>query len=114
MTQRYGDPIVPSSSEPIGSLNGQPVYVSPTYQRFFGNLVGNPQPIQTVSATGSPFSFTASQAGSVSISGGTISALRLTRGKLSVPVSGAMIPVMNGDMLTITYSGSPAIYFIPS
>lgn len=107
-------PIVPSSGEPIGYAGNIPVMVSPTYQRFFGNLVGNPPPIVPVSLTASPFSFTASATGNVSIVGGTVSGMTLKRAKVTIPVTGSIIPMMNADVLTVSYSAAPTVSFIPS
>lgn len=102
--------IVPSSAEPI-VMNG--TYVTPVWLRFFNNLVGSSLPIVPIAATGSPFSYTASARGSVAISSGTVSGITLKRASATIQVSPTTIPVMNGDIVTVTYSVAPVMSFIP-
>lgn len=106
---------IPSSQQPI---SGQGGYINQTWLRFFNNLLGvaSPTPIMAVSPTGSPFSYTAPSWGSVSVSGGTVSAISLTRNTatISTGVTSGIIPVAGGDVVTVTYSGPPAVSFIPA
>jgi hypothetical protein len=76
----------------------------------FGSQPGAPVP---VTPTGSPFSYTASGPGSLSISGGTVSARTLTRGGVTAPIGASLIPMVNNDVATVTYSVAPTVYFIP-
>jgi len=105
--------IVPSSQQPIVTKLGT---MTTELQRFFNALVSAAAPIQSVTLTGSPFSYRAGSAGSLSISGGTVSAITLTRNNTSIPLGGTAgtFPVANGDLLTITYSGPPTVSFIPT
>lgn len=103
--------IIPSSAEPIGQGG---VLVTPVWLRFFNNLVGTSQPILSVTPTASPFAYTATAKGYLSISGGTISGITLLRSRVTIPVSGSLIPVQNTDVVTLTYSVSPTLSFIPS
>lgn len=70
---------------------------------------------RTVSATGSPFSFIASENGTVFVSAGTVSDLALARGSvsLSLGVIAGTIPMRTGDVLTITYAVAPTIRWFP-
>lgn len=63
----------------------------------------------------SPYAYTASLRGSVAVSGGTVSAVTITRGGVVVPTGAlaGMFPVMNGDIVTVTYSAAPTMNFIP-
>ncbi len=107
--------IVPSSQQPIASKTGQ---VTPAWQRFFNTLPGVQKAPPPVSATltGSPFSFTAGALGTVFVAGGTVSQITLTRYGTTVPtgVTSGGISVANGDVVTVTYSGSPSINFVPA
>lgn len=69
---------------------------------------------QTVS--GSPFSYTAREPGTIAISGGTITAITLTRGAVTISLGTTpkLIPVAINDVVAITYSVLPTIYFISS
>ena len=105
-----GSPIVPSSAEPIGQGG---ILVTPVWLRFFNNLVGSPLPILPISLTASPFAYTAAARGFVTISGGTVSNVTLTRANTMIPVSGSTVPVMNGDIVTVAYSVAPTLSFVP-
>lgn len=102
--------IVPSSAQPISGEGGK---VTTTWQRFFNALVSAPAAIAAVTPTGSPFAYTASGAGTLVLSGGTVSARTLTRNTTTVPVGSSTIQMANGDVTTITYSVAPTINFIP-
>jgi hypothetical protein len=75
---------------------------------------GPPGPIVPVVLGPSPATFTASAAGSLAISGGTVSARTLTRSGVTVPIGASMIPMANNDVATITYSVAPTASFIPA
>lgn len=68
----------------------------------------------TVSA--SPFAYTALAEGTATVSGGTVSAISITRGATVVPtgVTAGVFPLSQGDIITVTYSGLPTMNFIPS
>jgi hypothetical protein len=104
-------PIVPSSKQPLVDSGG---YITPVWQRFFGALLGSPGAITAATVAASPTSFTASQRGTVAISGGTISAVTVDRAGTIVALgTSRSIPVANGDVVTVTYSVAPTISFIP-
>lgn len=104
--------IVPSSAQAIADPTGR---VTTPWQRFFNALVSASAPIQTVTVGASPFSFRAGSGGSLAISGGTVSSITLTRYTVTAPTgaTSGIIPVSNGDVVTITYSGLPTVNFVP-
>lgn len=66
-----------------------------------------------ITAGASPFAYTATYAGSVAISAGTVSAVTLTRAAVvvwSVTASNEIIPVRAGDVITVTYTVAPTMY----
>lgn len=71
--------------------------------------------IRAVSPGVSPFTYAAFTIGHLLISGGTVSAVSLVRGAISVPcpLSG-FIPMAGKDSVIITYSVVPTLKFIPS
>ena len=70
---------------------------------------------QSVTPGASPYTYRTQTEGTLSIVGGTISALSLTRAGVSVSlaVSTPMIPLSPGDAVTITYTVAPTLKFIP-
>lgn len=104
-------PVVPNSSEPIADRQGN---VTQTWLRFFNAIIGEPEAIVDITVGASPFSRKVSKRGFVSIVGGTVSAVTLTRSRKTITVSAGNIPVMNGDTIEITYSAAPTVSFIPS
>lgn len=105
-------PTVPNSNSPIADTNGK---VSQIWQRFFNALVASPSAISTISVGASPTSFTASESGSVAISGGAVTGVTLTRSTVSVALGAvALVPVNNGDVVQVSYSSAPTLTFIPN
>jgi hypothetical protein len=106
------EPTVPNSNQPIADPKGM---VTQVWQRFFGALVAPPAAATAVAVSASPTSFTASERGSVVVSGGTISAVTLNRaGTVLAFGTTRSIPVANGDLVTVTYSVAPTINFLPA
>lgn len=103
--------IVPSSNQPISGGGG---IITTVWMRFFNALLAPPSAVQSVPATGSPLTFKGSEAGSLVISGGTVTSIVLHRSTANVAMTGVpLVPVSIGDEVTITYSGNPTIFFIP-
>lgn len=104
----------PNAGAPIVStLTG---ILTPVWAQFFASL-GNPAPaIVPVTLGASPFAYTAAADGFLAISGGSVSGLSLKRGPttISLPGSLGIVPLSNGDVLTLTYSGAPNVNFVPS
>ena len=77
---------------------------------------GHIQPIANVAPGASPYTYTASAAGSVVITGGTVSAVQLKRGSTTITIasaSPAVVPVSAGDQVITTYSAAPTMSFVP-
>ncbi len=77
---------------------------------------GHVQAIANVAPGASPYTYTASAAGSVVITGGTVSAIQLKRGSTTITVaaaSPAVVPVSAGDQVITTYSAAPTMSFVP-
>lgn len=82
---------------------------------FLKQFASAPPAISEIALTGSPFSITANNNGTMSIIGGTVSSTILTRGQTDIDVSSSkLIPISIGDTLTVSYSTAPQIQFIPS
>jgi len=105
--------IVPSSQQAIADRGG---FVTTPWQRFFNSLVSAAAAVQTVTVTSSPYTYRAGSGGSLAVSGGTVSSITITRNNVVVPTgaTAGISPVANGDLVTITYSGLPAVSFIPA
>lgn len=79
---------------------------------FFSRLAGPPAAIVAVAPTGSPYTFTAPDNGTLAIVG-AVAMVQLTRARVTITVPSGLIPLSQGDHVTITYSAAPAISFIP-
>lgn len=73
------------------------------------------QPVQVVAVGASPFSYTAAFDGTVVVTGGTVSAISLTRQGTSVAtgITTGLFPLSRLDVLQVTYSGTPVMTFLP-
>lgn len=73
------------------------------------------RPFGPVTVGASPFTFTASTIGNLLVTGGTVSAIVLSRSGASVNCQeNTFIPMAANDTVTITYTGLPTVTFIPS
>lgn len=73
------------------------------------------QPAQAISVGASPFTYTAPFDGTVVVSGGTVSAIGLSRDGVTffvLPIAG-VIPVSRLDQVKITHTGAPTANFLP-
>lgn len=79
-------------------------------------MVAQPAPIAAVVVGASPFSYTASIAGYVHVTGGTVSAIALIRAAttLATGLTAGFIPVGQGDVVRVTYTVKPTVNFVPS
>ena len=103
---------VPSRNQKVSDDQGM---VSLAWWQFF-NLLAPIQPLKetAITVTASPFSYTAQSNGHVLVTGGTISAISLTRVSAhATGLTAGFIPVGNKDMVTVTYSVLPTMTFIP-
>lgn len=73
------------------------------------------QPVASITPSGSPYSYTAPFWGSVAVTGGTVSAIAISRQGTSTAtgLTVGVFPMARGDVLTVTYSGTPTMTFIP-
>jgi lysophospholipase L1-like esterase len=63
----------------------------------------------------SPYAYTAQAAGIVAVSGGTVSAITLTRNSVvvwSASTFSDLVPVCLGDIVTVTYTVAPTMYML--
>ena len=82
---------------------------------FFQQLVQAAPAVANITPTGSPFDYTANVKGSLIISGGTVSAISLIRGTVTIPLSTTrplIIPISIGDTIRTTYSVAPTFQFL--
>jgi hypothetical protein len=104
----------PSWSNPV--VDPGTGIATPSWFSFFALLAGAPGPIVPVQPTASPFSFQAPSRGSLAVSGGTVSAILLSRGRVSgvnIGFTNGPVPMAAGDTVSITFSAAPTINFIP-
>lgn len=100
------------SSIPFTNLSGN---LNPAWQSFFQQFTQAPPGASSLVVTASPFDYVAREPGLIAVVGGTVSALTLTRGTVSIDVSGEkLIQVSIKDTVTVTYSVLPVIQFLPS
>lgn len=71
--------------------------------------------IAAVTVTASPFAYTAATRGALFVSGGTVSSISFKRGATTIPagIVAGVVPVTNGDVVTITYIAAPTVNFVP-
>lgn len=101
---------VPSLLAPLVDKGGK---VIPPWNSFFQQFTQNAPAAQAIIPDGSPFSFTASQPGNLTIFSGTISNVTLSRGPSNFNFTGLkIIPMGIGDTITITYSVIPSLNFL--
>jgi hypothetical protein len=73
------------------------------------------QPVALITPGASPYTYKAPFAGSVAVTGGTVSAIAILRQGTTVAtgLTTGVFPVSRGDSLVITYSSLPTVTFIP-
>ena len=103
---------LPNLKVPMVRDTGAPV--SP-WTDFFSLLVANPSAFEPVTVGASPYDLEIIEPGTVSIVGGTVSAVTIERGSvvLATGMTAGMFRVGSGDILQITYTVVPTVTFIP-
>ena len=103
---------IPSLSGPAVDTNGR--FTQP-WTGFFSRLAAAPGGVQAISPTASPFAFVAPADGMLISTGGAGLGLTLTRGRSTIPLAagGGLIPLSQGDTVTLTYSVAPSLHFVP-
>jgi hypothetical protein len=82
------------------------------WNTFFQQFTQKPQSASVVTASASPFTYTAGEPGQLTVIGGAITSLVLARGSVTVNITGQkQINLEIGDSLTIIYTGLPTITF---
>ena len=93
-----------------------PAATTPNQAVTLGQLpVTTPAASAAVTVGASPFAYTAPSAGSVCVSGGAITSVTLARGGVTVYTSGLaadQVVVRAGDVVTVTYTTAPTMYFL--
>ena len=105
-------PLLPGANVPMVDMAG---HIAPSWHQFLQKIAPNPQAVQAQTVKGSTYTFTAPANGSVIISGGTVSKITLTRGRVAVDVgqTSGHLPASLGDVFSISYSSAPLVHFLP-
>ena len=103
-----------TQNEVSQALN-QPETVSNTPEMVFATESNETTPIVAVTPSGSPYTYIAAKPGSVSVAGGTVTAISITRGGTTVTLgaTAGLFSLSTGDTMTVTYAVAPTIHFIP-
>jgi hypothetical protein len=111
MTKQYR--AVPTYQQPISQ--GSNTH-SEWWRWFQDTENGRPPTAEiSVSLTASPMTYTAPRKGNVIVTGGSVSAIHFTRsGTYSTGQTSGVFNLSQGDMLTVTYTGTPTITFVPT
>jgi len=74
------------------------------------------QPVATITVGASPFTYTVQFNGSLSVSGGTVSAIAVIRQGATVAtgLTAGLVPLSRMDQIRITYTVAPVAVFLPS
>jgi hypothetical protein len=95
-------------------VNALGILVAP-WNSFLQQFVQAPPNALPVTLTGSPFEYQAAEPGLLTIVGGTVSIINYSRGSVTVNVTGSrFVPVCLNDIVEITYSVAPTVYFFPN
>lgn len=104
--------ISPPTSIPLTDFSGN---LNTAWQGFFQQFTQAPPGASSLVVGASPFAYIVREPGLIAVAGGTVSALTLTRGTVTIDVSGEkLILVSVKDTITVTYSVLPTIQFLPS
>lgn len=71
------------------------------------------RPIDVLSPGPSPFEYEATCIGNLCLAGGSGLTVTLTRGSVTVTVTGGLVPMAAGDIVSVAFSGTPNVSFIP-
>jgi hypothetical protein len=103
----------PSDAAPIADPDtGR---LTPVWRAFFSALSGKPSGAVVIAASGSPVAYTASDGGSLMVTGGSVTAISIVRGRNPIPVDAGLraLPMSAGDTVMIAYSVAPTLVFLP-
>jgi hypothetical protein len=103
-------PILPATDPKTGKL-------ASVWYQFLARLaqLTPSSPFSTPTVEASPWTYTAGTIGDLFVTGGTVSAIVLSRSGASVTVlTNRFIPMAANDTVTITYTVLPTVTFVPS
>lgn len=103
---------VPRADNPIADNKGN---VTQAWFRFFTSIVKQPSASQTVAVGASPFTYTPNSSGSLIVQGGTVSAISIIRGVVTINIgaTSGIFPSSSGDVFKVVYSVAPTMTFLP-
>jgi hypothetical protein len=132
-TNATGVSITPGAGAKIGGSSSATVYIttqsatmaivlnnasgSGANWTFIGNGVSFvPASLIAESPSGTSYTYTATTAGTLSVSGGTVAFIQLQRKTTTITlgITNGLIPLAQNDSVILTYSSVPAVTFIPS
>jgi hypothetical protein len=109
---------IPAARQPVvEQVNGRSTFTR-TWYLFLQHLLAFAAPsgddASPLIVSASPFSFTAPNTGAVLVSGGAVSDIALGRNAVftSIGVTAGAVPVSEGDVVRVTYTGLPTITFV--
>lgn len=104
-----------SASRTMGGETTQPLL-----NDFLADIVlqgseSTPTPLEAITPSGSPYTYTATRAGHVSVYGGTVSQIDYIRAGTTTTLGGTSgtFPVAIGDGVKVTYTVAPTMKLIP-
>jgi len=103
---------VPNLNSPLVNKIGKLV---PPWNNWFQQFSQQAPAVAAVTVGTSPFSYTANVDGRLIISGGTVSAIDLVRGTVTISLSTVrplIIPISIGDTVSIIYTVLPTVQFL--
>lgn len=101
---------VPNQLAPFVGKGGK--IISP-WNQYLQQFTQAPPKVLDLIVTASPFAYSAVEPGFIAVAGGTVSAIALTRGTVTIDVTGTkLIPVSINDTVAVTYSGLPDMKFL--
>jgi hypothetical protein len=110
----------PSNQSPIASVETGIIQQVWYYLLFalFNRTggTGAPIPAQPIAVGASPFQYSAEVSGAVIVNGGTVSQIDIVRNGVaySSGIISGPIPVVRGDVVSVTHAGAPTMTFLPS
>jgi hypothetical protein len=106
-------PAMPSQKVPL--VDPATGLITIQWQIFLAGLAGRPPAIVGITPTGSPFAYEAGTGGQLSIKGGIVAKVEITRARVTFDpgLTDGFFPMGQGDVATITYSAAPTLYFVP-
>lgn len=110
MAQQYMSQLPNRDAPPIDKGMFSDVWY--TFLAFLSSLTATE--FETVAVGSSPYTYEASKIGHLHVEAGTVSSVVLQRGGATLACStSGFVPVVAGDEVTVTYTVSPTLTFVP-